>query len=48
MNIFERSESEMSSSKCRVEMIEGYCGRPVVRDEKCIFHLENKTAEDNP
>jgi hypothetical protein len=37
----------MSDKECQVETVGDFvCGRQVIRDDKCIFHLENKTDEE--
>jgi uncharacterized protein YjbI with pentapeptide repeats len=36
----------MDSHKCPVEMLRGPCGRQIVRDDMCIFHLVNKTETE--
>jgi len=36
----------MSSEKCSVCTDGGLCRREVVRDGRCVFHLQNKTAEE--
>lgn len=38
----------MSDTECQVETVGDFvCGRQVIRDGKCIFHLENKTNEES-
>jgi uncharacterized protein YjbI with pentapeptide repeats len=36
----------MSANKCPIEMRKGLCGRVVMRDNRCLFHLDNKTQDE--
>ena len=36
----------MAKEKCQVQMHRRVCGRRIVRDGKCIFHLEDKSGDE--
>jgi len=37
----------MSQNKCSIQMIRGLCGRDIVSNNRCIFHLQNKNDKQS-